>query len=114
MLRQMLKSKIHRCTVTGSDLEYEGSIAIDPVLLREADIFPFERVSVWNVTNGERFDTYAIEGRAREVMVNGAAARKVAVGDVLIVVTWGLYNSRREHIAAQRVVLVDKDNKIKG
>lgn len=71
-------------------------------------------MTIWNVTNGERFDTYAIVGKTQEVMVNGAAARKVAVGDTLIVVTWGFYSSQYEHAESQSIVLVDKNNKIRS
>ena len=82
MCRKLLKSKIHRATVTGSDLNYEGSIAVDPALLAAADIQPFEAVHVWNVTNGSRLQTYAIPGEpdSGQILLNGAAARLAAAG----------------------------------
>src|SRR5271154_3510953 len=81
MRRRMMKSKIHRATVTGADLHYVGSISIDPELLALADIRPFEQVSVLDLDNGQRFETYAISGDPGEICLNGAAARLVAVGD---------------------------------
>ena len=80
MERKMLKSKIHRAVVTGADLHYEGSVTIDKELMEAADIIPYEAVSIWNVTNGNRFETYAIEGERGSgvICINGAAARMVA------------------------------------
>lgn len=90
MNRKMLKSKIHRATVTGADLEYEGSITIDPLLMTAADILPYEAVDVWNVTYGTRFQTYAIEGQpgSGTICINGAAARLVSRGDKVIIASW--------------------------
>jgi aspartate 1-decarboxylase len=89
-MRTMLKSKIHRATVTGADVNYEGSITLDPVLMEAADILPFEQVHVVDVNNGARLVTYAIEGiRGKgEVVLNGAAARLVNPGDIVIVISY--------------------------
>ncbi len=90
MKRTMFKSKIHRATVTHADLSYEGSVTIDPVLMRAADILPYEKVAIWNATNGSRLETYAIAGEANSgvVCVNGAAARHAQPGDVVILATF--------------------------
>jgi aspartate 1-decarboxylase len=90
MQRTMLKSKIHRATVTDCNVNYEGSISIDLALLHWADIKPYEQVDVYNVTNGERFTTYAIEGKhnSGEICVNGAAAHKVNIGDIIIIASY--------------------------
>ena len=89
-MRTMLKSKIHRATVTDAQLHYEGSLTIDPVLMRAADILPHERVEIFNVNNGARIATYAIQGTegAGEIIVNGAAARHASKGDLIIIVTF--------------------------
>lgn len=91
MMRRMLKGKIHRATVTGADLHYEGSITIDSELMEAADILPYEEVNIYNVTNGERFTTYAIEGRpgGRDICINGAAAHKASAGDIIIIACYG-------------------------
>lgn len=90
MTRKMLKSKIHRATVTEANVEYEGSVTIDRDLLRAADILPYEEVDLWDCTNGARISTYAIEGEAgsREICVNGAAAHLVKPGDTVIIASW--------------------------
>lgn len=93
MKRILLKSKLHRATVTGADLEYEGSISIDPELLQAADIRPYEQVDVYDITNGARLTTYAIVGKPGEVCLNGAAARLVAVGDQIIVACYSQYEA---------------------
>ena len=111
MHRVMLKSKIHRLRVTSGDLAYEGSLSLDPELMRAADILPWEQVAVANVNNGARFETYAIEGGPGEAKLNGAAARLGTVGDVLIVMT---YSAVDEHEVADwrpRIVHVDEDNR---
>lgn len=112
--RRMFKSKIHRATVTQADLEYEGSITIDPHLLKAADILPFEEVSLWNVTRGTRLSTYAIEGDAGSnvVCVNGAAAHLVEVGDLIIIATFGSYDEAEAAAHVPTVVLVDGENRI--
>ena len=95
MQRQMLKSKIHRATVTGCDVDYVGSITLDAELMRSADLLPNEQVHVWDVTNGARFVTYALEGEpgSGTVQVNGAAARLVERGDKVIVASFASYDA---------------------
>lgn len=89
-MRTMLKSKIHRATVTNANINYEGSITIDRTLMDEADIIPYEQVTVLNVNNGARFTTYAIEGKkdSGEICLNGAAARLAVKGDIVIILTY--------------------------
>lgn len=113
MQRQMLKSKIHRATVTGCDLHYAGSIAIDAGLMRAADLLPGEKVHVLDLENGARFETYAIEGGpgSGEVRINGAAAHLVATGDKVIVLSYALYDQRELEGHAPRVVHVDERNR---
>jgi aspartate 1-decarboxylase len=114
MLRQMLKSKIHRATVTGCDLHYAGSITIDADLMEEADLLPHELVHVLDVDNGERFETYVIEGSrgSGDIQVNGAAARLVARGDRVIIVSYGSYSESELEDHRPRVVHVDADNEV--
>lgn len=114
MRRVMLKSKIHRATVTGSDLNYVGSITIDPYLLGAADIRPHEQVHVLDVDNGARFETYALVGEpgSGEVQVNGAAARLVHQGDTVIVVSYGDYDDAELDTYEPVVVHVDRQNAI--
>lgn len=109
MRRTILKSKIHRARVTGADINYEGSITLDPHLMKLADILPHEQVHVLDVTNGGRFVTYAIEGDpgSGTVQVNGAAARLVAVGDTVIVISYADYEE--EELAAHEPVVVQVD-----
>ncbi|MBU1238907.1 aspartate 1-decarboxylase [Myxococcota bacterium] len=112
--RRMFKSKIHRAKVTQANLEYEGSITIDPLLLKAADILPYEEVSLWNVTRGTRLNTYAIEGSVNSgvVCVNGAAAHLVEVGDLIIIATFGTYSEEEALNHKPTVVLVDDNNRI--
>ena len=114
MLRTMLKSKIHRATVTDCDLHYVGSITIDPLLLEAADILPHEQVAVLDLDNGARFETYTIAGErgGGEVKLNGAAARLVQRGDTVIVISYAQYNRAELHTYAPRVVHVDAANRI--
>jgi aspartate 1-decarboxylase len=107
----MLKSKIHRATVTGADLHYIGSISIDPELLARADIREHEQVAVLDIDNGARFETYAIEGEPGEVCVNGAAARLVAPGDRVIVLTYADYEDAELDGYEPTVVHVDPANR---
>ncbi len=114
MRRSLFKSKIHRATVTHANLQYEGSVTIDADLMRAADILPYERVHVWNVTNGSRLETYALEGEARSgvVCVNGAAAHHVAPGDIVIIATFAEAESEAEARAWRpKVVRVDAANR---
>lgn len=114
MRRTLMKSKIHRATVTGADLAYEGSITLDPVLMAAADLLPNERVEIYDVTNGERFATYAIEGDpgAGEVVLNGAAAHKVTPGDLVILCSYAEMEDEEARAWEPRVVFVDADNRI--
>ncbi len=114
MIRTMLKSKIHRATVTGSDLHYVGSLTVDPDLLEAADILEHEQVAVLDVDNGARFETYTIAGRrgSGEVKVNGAAARLVHTGDTVIVVSYAHYDREELQHYAPRVVHVDRRNAV--
>lgn len=110
MNRRMLKSKIHRATVTDADLHYEGSISIGPDLLRAADIKEFEQVAVVDVNNGNRFETYAIVGAEGEICLNGAAARLVHVGDIVIIFTYADYSEAELANYAPTVVHVNELN----
>jgi aspartate 1-decarboxylase len=111
----MLKSKLHRLTVTEADVDYEGSITVDADLLDAAQILPYEEVHVWNVTRGTRLQTYAMDGKpgSGTVCVNGAAARLVHPGDVIIVATFAQYDDRAARNHRPRVVLVSEDNRIR-
>lgn len=110
MRRRMLKSKIHRATVTEADINYVGSISIDPDLMVASDIVVNEQVAVLNVTNGERFETYAITGGPGQVCLNGAAARLVQPGDVVLVLTYADVEAEDVADHVPTVVLVDADN----
>ena len=114
MHRTMLKSKIHRATITGSDLNYVGSITIDPDLLEAADILPHEQVHVLDIDNGVRFETYALLGErgSGAMQVNGAAARLVHSGDTIIVVSYAEYDERDLEQYEPRVVHVGRRNEI--
>jgi aspartate 1-decarboxylase len=114
MQRTMLKSKIHRATVTDANLHYQGSVTIDPILMEAADLLHHERVEIYNVTNGERFATYAIPGRrgAGEIVINGAAAHKASTGDVVILATYGVYADAEARVLKPSLVFVDGNNRI--
>jgi aspartate 1-decarboxylase len=114
MNRTMLKSKIHRCRITDSDLHYVGSITVDEDLLEAADIREHEQVHVVDVDNGARFETYTIAGRrgSGEIKVNGAAARLVHTGDTVIVISYASYSDAELATYEPRVVHVDADNSI--
>ena len=114
MLRTMCKSKIHRATVTGADLNYIGSITIDPDLMEAADLFEFEQVHVVDVDNGARFETYVIPGeRGRgEICLNGAAARLVHPGDRVIIISYGQYDESEMAEYRPRFIFVDESNRI--
>jgi aspartate 1-decarboxylase len=114
-MRSMLKSKIHRARVTDCNIDYEGSITVDTVLLRAADILPYERVEVLNVNNGARLSTYAIEGEAGsgDICLNGAAARLASRGDVVIILTYHDVPSDEAGQIKPRVVYVDEKNRIR-
>jgi aspartate 1-decarboxylase len=110
----MLKSKIHRAVLTDADLNYMGSITIDRDLLEAADILPFEKVQVVNNNNGQRFETYAIEGEAGSgcVCLNGAAARLGQPGDILIILSYIQLDDQEARQHKPQVVFVDENNKI--
>jgi aspartate 1-decarboxylase len=114
MRRTMLKSKIHRATVTGSDLHYVGSITVDAELLEAADILEHELVHVLDIDNGARFETYTIAGErgSGEIKINGAAARLVHTGDTVIVVSYGEYEKEELEMYEPVVVHVNGDNEI--
>jgi len=103
----MLKSKIHRATVTAADVDYEGSISLDPDLMARADIAQWEQVAVLDVDNGARLETYAIPGRPGEVKLNGAAARLVSPGDRIIVLTYADVEEAEAAAWSPTVVLLD-------
>jgi aspartate 1-decarboxylase len=113
-MRTMLKSKIHRARVTQVDLDYEGSITIDRSLMEASDILPFERVEVLNVNNGARFSTYAIEGAANSgiIGINGAAARLVARGDIVIIISYCQVSDDEAIGMTPSIVRVDSQNRI--
>ncbi len=114
MRRTMMKSKIHRATVTGADLNYVGSISLDPDLMARADILAWEKVHVLDIDNGARFETYAIAGEpgSGEVTINGAAARLVHTGDKVIVVSYASYEEAELESYVPRVVHVNGSNEI--
>ena len=114
MQRVMLKSKLHRVTVTHSELEYEGSCAIDITLLKSANIKEYEQISIYNITNGERFNTYAIRAEKNSgiISINGAAAHKADPGDKLIIATFANYNEIELEKYQPLLVYVDTKNKI--
>jgi aspartate 1-decarboxylase len=114
MERKMLKSKIHRAILTGADLEYEGSVTIDRDLMDAADILPYEAVCIWDVTNGSRLETYAIEGERGSgvVCVNGAAARLVAPGDLVIIASFVSLDDEEARKHEPKLVFVDERNRM--
>ena len=114
MLRTMCKSKIHRATVTGADLNYVGSITIDPILMEAADLLEYEQVAVVNVNNGARFETYVIPGErgAGEICLNGAAARLAHPGDKVIVISYGQYDEAEMETYRPVFIFVDEQNRI--
>lgn len=116
MQRNMLRAKIHRASVTQCDLHYEGSCGIDQDLLDAADIKEFEKIELYNVNNGERFETYAIKGKrgSGEISLNGAAARKAQLGDLLIICTFAPMNESEVETYVPKIVFVDENNRIVG
>ena len=114
MLRTLLRSKIHRARVTQADLNYEGSITIDSLLLEAAQIIPFEKVDIYNVTNGNRLSTYVIPGErgSRKICINGAAARMVDPDDVVIICCYGEFQPEEIESHSAMIVLVDDENNI--
>jgi len=116
MQRTLLKAKIHRATVTQADLEYEGSVTIDVDLLRAADILEHERIEVYNITNGERFCTYAIPGPAGSgvICINGAAAHLASPGHKVIIASYAVLEEAEIQGFKPRVILVDQNNRPKA
>jgi aspartate 1-decarboxylase len=114
--RTMLKSKIHRATVTEANVEYEGSVTIDRELLRAADILPYEQVVIWDCTNGARLSTYAIEGEAGagQICINGAAAHRVKPGDVVIIASFVQLDDAEARGWEARRVFVDGRNRMRS
>lgn len=119
MQRLMLTAKIHRATVTGADLNYEGSLSIDEELMESVGILPFEQVKVYNINNGERFDTYVIKGQRGSgvISLNGAAARKGHVGDLIIIACYCFIEDTEIREGGKpfhpKTILLDSNNKIK-
>jgi aspartate 1-decarboxylase len=111
----MLKSKIHRATVTGADVDYEGSITIDKELMDVAKLIEYEKVDVYNITNGKRFSTYVMKGERGkgEVSLNGAAARLVSLGDLVIICSYSQHEEKEVAKHKPIIVHVDQKNKIK-
>lgn len=113
-MRTMLKSKIHRARVTNCNVDYEGSITIDKDLMEAADLLPYEKVDVLNINNGARFNTYVIEGErgSGEICLNGAAARLVAKGDIVIILSYHVVPENEAITATPRLVYVDSNNRV--
>ena len=113
-MRILCKSKIHRATVTEANLNYEGALTLDPLIMEAAGLVPFEQVHVLNLNNGARFETYLIEGErgSRTVCVNGAAARLVQVGDLVIVLAYALVPEEELTNFTARIVFVDEHNRV--
>lgn len=112
----MFKSKLHRATITEADINYVGSITIDTDLLEKADILPGEKVQVVDVNNGERFETYTIQGERGSgvICVNGAAARLVQKGDKAIIISYGMMDRLEAANFKPKVLILDDENKIKN
>ncbi len=116
MQRTMLKSKLHRVNVTHSELDYEGSCAIDEALLEAGNIREYEQISIYNVSNGERFSTYAIRADRHSgiISVNGAAAHKASPKDIIIIASYAVYHEVELDKFAPQLVYVDSDNRIQS
>jgi len=114
--RIILKAKIHRATVTESNIDYEGSLTLDESLMKEAGMFPFEQVHVYNISNGERFVTYLIKGEKDSgvVGINGAATHKAGKGDKLIIASYAMMDEEEIEFFMPKLVIVDENNKIKS
>lgn len=112
MMLTMLKSKIHRAIVTGSDLNYEGSISIDPQLMKAALLNKYEKVDIYNINNGERFSTYVMRGNSGEISLNGAAARLVQKGDLIIITSYIQILESEINSYTPKIVFVDNKNRV--
>ena len=115
MIRHMMKSKIHRATVTEANIEYEGSVTIDRDLMDAADMLAYERVDIWNCTNGNRLTTYVIEGERGEgqICINGAAAHLMKPGDLVIIASWADMSDEEARALDAKRVFVDAQNRIR-
>ncbi len=115
MQHQMLKCKIHRASITEANLEYEGSLTVDRVIMDKVGLLPYEKIYVYNINNGERFETYVMSGipDSKVICLNGAAARKGLVGDLIIIVSYGLYGEDELQDYKPHIVLLNPDNSIK-
>ena len=113
-MRTMLKSKIHRATVTDGNIDYEGSITIDKKLMEEADMLPYEQVQVLNINNGARFSTYVIEGEegSGDICLNGAAARLAVKGDLVIILTYTEMSDEEARKHKPKIVRVNENNAV--
>ena len=116
MQRTMLKSKLHRVSVTHSELDYEGSCAIDEALLEASNIREYEKISIYNVTNGQRFSTYAMRADKHSgiISINGAAAHKASPGDIIIIASYAIYNEIELEKFKPQLVYVDGNNRIQS
>jgi len=114
MFISVLKSKIHRATVTDAQIHYTGSIAIDSLLMEQAKIVPFEKVMVVSIESGERLETYVIEGEkgSGEICINGAAARKILKGDTIIIMSFAILSEEKAKGHIPAVIDVDKNNRV--
>jgi len=115
MQRIVLKAKVHKAKVTETNLNYEGSLTLDEALMHAADMFPYEQVHVYNISNGERFITYLIKGEkgSGSVGINGAAAHKAKIGDELIIASYAVIDEEKKDFFTPKVIIVDVQNKIK-
>lgn len=113
MLVSVLQAKIHRATVTDSNLNYDGSITVDSALLAQAGLVAFQQVQIYNIANGQRFETYLMEGARNggDIVINGAAARLVAIGDLIIIAAYGLVPAEEAAHWQPKIVLVDAQNR---
>ena len=111
----MLKSKIHRATVTDANLDYEGSVSLDPELMKSANIVEYEKVHIFDLTNGNRLETYAISGKKKsgEVCINGAAAHLININDLVIIITFCSIDEKKLSDFKPSIILVDHNNSIK-
>jgi aspartate 1-decarboxylase len=114
MLISVCKSKIHNARLTGCDLDYEGSLLVDIELLREAGIYPYEKILVVNKNNGERLETYAIPGKpgTKDIMLNGAAAKKGTPGDTITIMTFGLIEENQAESFLPKIIVLNEKNNI--
>ncbi|MCB0722352.1 MAG: aspartate 1-decarboxylase [Ignavibacteriae bacterium] len=114
MNRFMCKSKVHRATITQAELHYEGSLTLDSALMEEANLLPYEKIQVVNINNGNRFETYVIEGERNSgvICLNGAAARLGMVGDRVILIAYGVFSDEELESYKPKVVFVDEHNRI--